>query len=154
MSAEIAGFILEHLPVAEVSEAPGVRLHLAGSHSRLWKLAERYPDMGSPYWAHPWGGGLALVRYLQAHPEAVAGRRVLDLGAGSGLVGIVAARAGAKRVTAVDVDPFAVAAIPMNAALNGVAVTARDAVCWAARRPRSTSSWSATSSTRRSWPGG
>ena len=51
----------------------------------------------------------------------MAGRSVLDFGSGSGLVGIAAARAGAARVVASDLDPFALAAIPVNAAANGVA---------------------------------
>jgi predicted nicotinamide N-methyase len=56
------------------------------------------------------------------YPGAVRGRRVLDFGAGSGLVAIAAALAGAARVTAAEIDPFAIAAIRLNAALNGVAV--------------------------------
>ena len=58
------------------------------------------------------------------HPGIVAGRRVLDLGAGSGVVAIAAARAGASEVTAADVDRYAIAAIRLNAAANGVAVRA------------------------------
>jgi predicted nicotinamide N-methyase len=54
------------------------------------------------------------------HPEVVAGRVVLDLGSGSGLVAVAARRAGAARVVASDVDPFSVTAIPLNAAANGV----------------------------------
>lgn len=88
------------------------------------RLAEADPDFGSPYWARPWGGGLALARHVLDHPEVVAGKRVLDLGAGSGLVAIAAALAGAARVTAVDVDPYAVTATRLNAAANGVTVEA------------------------------
>lgn len=76
----------------------------------------------SPYWAFAWGGGLALAQHLKAQPEIVAGRRVLDLGCGSGLVAIAAMQAGAARVLAVDVDDFALAATRLNAALNGVEV--------------------------------
>lgn len=125
MNGDIEAFIRERLPVSEVAGCAGARLHLAGPGSGLRGLGERYPAMGSPYWAHLWGGGLALGRYLAERPETVAGRRVLDLGTGSGLVGIVAARLGARVVTAVDVDPFAVAAARVNVALNGVAVEVR-----------------------------
>ncbi len=76
----------------------------------------------SPYWAYPWAGGLALARYLAEHPQAVAGLRVVDLGSGSGLVAVAAAKAGARSVLAVDIDRNAVAAIALNAALNGAAV--------------------------------
>jgi predicted nicotinamide N-methyase len=43
---------------------------------------------------------------------------VLDLGSGSGLCAIVAARVGAASVQAVDVDPLAEAAVALNAAAN------------------------------------
>ena len=47
---------------------------------------------------------------------------MLDLGAGSGLVAIAAAKAGAVSVLAVDVDPLALQAIGLNAAVNRIAV--------------------------------
>jgi predicted nicotinamide N-methyase len=76
-----------------------------------------------PYWAFPWAGGQALARYVLDTPAVVAGRRVLDLATGSGLVAIAAALAGAAEVRAVDVDPLAVLAVGVNAELNGVPVT-------------------------------
>lgn len=88
------------------------------------RLAAADPDFGSPYWARTWGGGVALARYVLDHPETVAGKRVLDLGAGSGLVAIAAALAGAGEVRAADVDPYAVAATRLNAAANEVRVEA------------------------------
>lgn len=115
-------FIAANLPILPVPGIPEIRLHKAGPHSGLRRLAERDPQFGSPYWAHHWGGGLVLARYLLDRPETVAGRRVLDLGAGSGIVGIAAAKAGATEVLAADVDPYAVAAIGLNAALNDVVV--------------------------------
>jgi predicted nicotinamide N-methyase len=78
------------------------------------------PDTPVPYWAFAWGGGLAVARYLGEHPEAVADRRILDLGSGSGLGAIAAMRAGASGAVACDIDPFAVAAITLNAKANGV----------------------------------
>jgi predicted nicotinamide N-methyase len=77
-----------------------------------------------PYWAFAWVGGQALARHVLDHPACVAGRRVLDLASGSGLVALAAALAGAAAVTAVDVDPLAILAIGVNAAANGVTVTA------------------------------
>jgi predicted nicotinamide N-methyase len=56
-------------------------------------------------------------------PDAVAGRRVFDLGSGSGLCAVVAARAGAASVVAADIDPFAVAAIGLNARANRVRIS-------------------------------
>ncbi|RYF89409.1 MAG: methyltransferase [Caulobacteraceae bacterium] len=98
-------------------------MHLAGPRSGLSRLQRLNPHFMMPYWAHLWGGGRALVRFLAERPEAVAGRRVMDLGSGSGLVSIAAARAGAASILAVDVDPYAVVATRLNAALNGVALT-------------------------------
>jgi len=121
--AQAEAYIKTRLPLTEVPDLPGVELYLAGPRSGLGRLQALNPDFMTPYWAHLWGGGLALVRYLNERPEAVAGRRVLDLGSGSGLVAIAAARAGAKAVTAIDVDPYAVVAIDLNAVRNHVPLT-------------------------------
>jgi len=72
------------------------------------------------YWAFCWGSGLGLARYLLDQPHWVRGRRVLDLGSGSGVVAVAAALAGAARVVACDNDPDALQATRTNAALNGV----------------------------------
>ena len=106
---------------------PEIRLHQAGDPISLWQqteLAAGRDDLDPPFWAFPWAGGQALARYLLDHPEAVRGRRVIDVASGSGLVAIAAARAGAASVTAYDIDPLAVAAIGVNAAANGVTVRA------------------------------
>jgi predicted nicotinamide N-methyase len=76
-----------------------------------------------PFWAFAWAGGQALARYILEHPAEVAGRFLLDFGAGSGLVAIAAAKAGAARVLAAEIDHFAAAAIATNATLNEVVVT-------------------------------
>ncbi|MEM1023995.1 MAG: 50S ribosomal protein L11 methyltransferase [Myxococcota bacterium] len=55
------------------------------------------------------------------HPEDFVGRRWLDVGAGSGLVALAAARGGA-RAGAIDLDPVAGVAARMNAALNRLAI--------------------------------
>jgi predicted nicotinamide N-methyase len=102
-----------------VPGVPEIRLHKAAPTSGLWRIAS---DDVPPYWAYHWAGGLALARFLLDRPEWVRGRRVLDLGAGSGLVGIAAALAGAISVVAAEIDPHAVAALRLNAALNGVAI--------------------------------
>lgn len=80
------------------------------------------PDPPLPYWAYPWSGGLAIAHHLTEHPELVRGRDVLDVASGSGLCAIVAMRHGARRATAIDVDPLAAAAIDLNARANGVRV--------------------------------
>jgi predicted nicotinamide N-methyase len=98
-----------------------VRLHLADEVLPLWhavQLETNDPDAALPYWAFAWSGGLAVGRHLREHPEVVAGRRVFDLASGSGLCAVAAMRAGAATVVAADIDPFAAAAIALNARAN------------------------------------
>ncbi len=118
----IRRFIAANLPLSPVPDIPEIRLHKAGPQSGLRRLAARDPQFGSPYWAHYWGGGLVLARYLLDRPESVTGRRVLDLGAGSGIVSIAAAKSGAAEVWAADVDPYAMVAIELNGAANHVSI--------------------------------
>jgi predicted nicotinamide N-methyase len=99
-------------PVPFVSE---VTLLTAAEPFGLWDRTRRDAP---PFWAFPWAGGQGLARYVLDHPEAVAGRHVLDVASGSGLVAIAAAKAGAAAVTAGDIDEHALAAIALNAAAN------------------------------------
>lgn len=73
----------------------------------------------APYWGFCWGSGLALARYILSHAEELAGKRVIDFGAGSGVVAIAAAMVGAK-VIACDIDPVSQLACQENAQLNNV----------------------------------
>lgn len=119
-------YIRENFPVLPAPSVPEIRLHQAGPKSGLWRLAEMADrPFGSPYWAYPWGGGLALARHVLDHPETVAGCAVLDLGTGSGIVAIAAAKATAREAVAVDTDPYALAAARLNAAANAVAISTR-----------------------------
>lgn len=97
-------------------------MHAAHAASGLDRLSGEGRDAAPPYWAYPWAGGLALARHVLRHPNIVLGRRVLDLGCGSGVVAIAAARSGAAAVRAVDVDPCAAVATRLNAVANGVRV--------------------------------
>jgi predicted nicotinamide N-methyase len=127
MAASTRAFVLRHTRLRPVPGLDSIRLHLADEALPLWHAVQVEtddPDAALPYWAFAWGGGLALAHYLADHPEVVAGRRVLDFASGSGLCAIAAARAGAAAVSAVDIDPFAGAAIPLNARANGCRVTA------------------------------
>jgi predicted nicotinamide N-methyase len=117
-------FIRMNLPVSPVPGIPEIELHKASPTSGLWRLARQDKDgFGAPYWAHYWAGGLALARYVLDNPDVVAGKRVLDLGAGSGLVGIAAAKAGAREVVAAEVDRYAVAALKLNMKLNAASIS-------------------------------
>jgi predicted nicotinamide N-methyase len=105
-----------------------ISLHLAHEVVPLWTETEtlRQGAMPPPYWAFAWAGGQALARYLLDNPGEVRGQRALDFGAGSGLVGIAAAKSGAI-VTCADIDRLSIAAIQLNAAINGVSLTTTDA---------------------------
>ena len=102
-----------------------IALHLADEAHDLWRRTEEEMagiGLPPPFWAFAWAGGQGLARYILDHPQIVAGKTVLDFASGSGLVAIAAARAGARRVTAADIDPFCQAAIGLNADANNVAV--------------------------------
>jgi predicted nicotinamide N-methyase len=123
---EQRGFVLRHTRLQRVPALDEMRLQLADDVYAVWRAiheATGDPDAPIPYWAFAWGGGLAIAKYLAEHPEVVVGRHVLDFASGSGVCAIAAARAGAANVVAVDVDPFARAAIAINARLNGVRIT-------------------------------
>jgi predicted nicotinamide N-methyase len=127
-SSDYAAFIRANTRPREVPLVPEIFLHVADEAVPIWhKTEEELGEMGlpPPFWAFAWAGGQALARYILDHPDTVRGRRVLDLAAGSGLVGIAAMKAGAREVTAADIDAFAVAAIAINAADNDVIISAR-----------------------------
>lgn len=115
-------FVRTHTAALPVPLTPEIRTYQAAELTPLWHATasdlKRWDD--SPFWAFPWAGGQALARHLLDHPELVRGRRVLDFATGSGLVAIAAARSGAARVVAADLDPFCEAAVTLNAELNGV----------------------------------
>jgi predicted nicotinamide N-methyase len=122
------GFVRAQTTLGATPFLPEIRLHLAADAFELWEETERRRGHGGaapPFWAFPWAGGQALARHLLDHPEAVAGRRVLDLASGSGLVAVAAARAGAASVTANEIDGYALAAIALNATANDVSVRVR-----------------------------
>lgn len=104
---------------------PEVELHLATEVTPLWEASERLlREIGvePPFWAFAWAGGQALARHILDNRELVRDRHVIDVGTGSGIVAIAAALAGARRVTAVDLDPVAVVACAENAALAKVSL--------------------------------
>jgi predicted nicotinamide N-methyase len=121
---EPEAFIRANTRLLPVPHAPEIRLHVADEATELWsRTEEELGEIGlpPPFWAFAWAGGQGLARYVLDHPETVAGARVLDFASGSGLVAIAAALAGAADVAASDLDRFALAAIGLNAAGNGVA---------------------------------
>ncbi len=125
MASSARAFVLRHTRLRPVPGLDGIRLQLADEILPLWhatQIETGDDDAPLPYWAFAWSGGLAIAHYLREHPGTVTGRRVLDVGSGSGLCAIAALQAGAVAATSADVDAFAVAAIERNARANGVRI--------------------------------
>ena len=123
MMASDVEIILENTRVMAPRLVPEIQLHLADEDRALYRAGEDELDslgLDTPYWAFAWAGGQALARYILDNPKSVAGRRVLDFGAGSGLVAIAAAMSNAFDVTAADIDPVAGQAMDLNMKLNDV----------------------------------
>lgn len=126
-------FILANTVAMAPPLVPEITLHLAHEALPLWRKTEdelEEAGLPAPFWAFAWAGGQALARYLLDHRDRVAGRFVLDFASGSGLGALAAAKAGASRVVASDLDGFAIEAIGLNARAYGlpVEVTGHDLV--------------------------
>ena len=121
----VAAFISANTQVLNPPLVPEIKLHLAEESLPIWqKTEEELGEMNlpPPYWAFAWAGGQALARYILDNPQLLAGKRITDLGTGSGLTAVAAMMAGAQHVLAADIDRFALVATELNAALNGVVV--------------------------------
>jgi predicted nicotinamide N-methyase len=124
--ASAEAFIVANTQALAPPLVPEILLYLAAESLPIWQKTE--DELGEmnvppPYWAFAWAGGQALARYILDHPVLLSGKRVLDLGSGSGLTAIAAMKSGAAGVHASDIDLMALAAIRLNAALNTVEVT-------------------------------
>ncbi|MEV6971511.1 50S ribosomal protein L11 methyltransferase [Hamadaea sp. NPDC051192] len=118
-------FVRAHTEPLGLPFLPELKLRQATEAIPLWELMEQVTGrkgLPPPFWAFAWAGGQGLARHILDHPELVAGKSVLDLAAGGGLVAIAAARSGARSVVANEIDEYADAAIALNAELNGVTV--------------------------------
>jgi predicted nicotinamide N-methyase len=123
-------FIQANAKLLTVPLVPEIRLYLAEESMPIWQKTEEelgQMNVPPPYWAFAWAGGQALARYLLDNAALVAGRAILDLGAGSGLTSIAAMKAGAASVLAADIDRYALVAIALNGEANGVRVATTDA---------------------------
>ncbi|MBW7850519.1 MAG: methyltransferase [Rhodospirillales bacterium] len=126
-------FVRAYTGIDHPPACPELSLYLASEITPLWLATEetlKAVNLPPPFWAFCWVGGQAVARHILDHPELVRGKRVLDFAAGGGVAAIAAAKAGAAVVEAADIDPFAAAAIRLNADLNDarVAVLCADLV--------------------------
>ena len=118
-------FVASQTVIARAPLVPEIALHLATEITPIWQATEAWlaeQNIEPPFWAFAWPGGQALARAVLDDPKLVAGKRVLDFAAGCGIAAIAAAQAGAALVEAAEIDPLALAAVRLNAALNGVSV--------------------------------
>ena len=118
-------FVASQTVIARAPLVPEIALHLASEITPIWQATEAWlaeQNIEPPFWAFAWPGGQALARAVLDDPKLVAGKRVLDFAAGCGIAAIAAAQAGAVLVEAAEIDPLALAAVRLNAALNGVVV--------------------------------
>ncbi len=122
-AAGYRSFVVKHTRPDSPPLVPDIQLHLVEELAPLWDATMTELDdllQPPPFWALAWSGGQALARYVLDHPELVRAKHVLDFAAGSGVAAIAAARAGAARVTAADIDGLSATALSLNAELNGV----------------------------------
>jgi predicted nicotinamide N-methyase len=120
-----AAFVRANTVVSHAALVAEIALHMASEITPIWRATEDWlatRNVDPPYWAFAWPGGQALARHILDHPRSVAGKRVLDFAAGGGIAAIAAARAGAACVEAAEIDPIAIAAIALNAEMNGVTI--------------------------------
>ena len=128
--AALAALLDAHAFFASPELVPELRVFQAHSLVEVWTAAEALAGatLPSPFWAYPWAGGIALARVLLDGAGAagnarvprdglpdVSGARVLDFGAGGGIASLAAAKAGAARVVASDMDPWAAATTALAA---------------------------------------
>jgi predicted nicotinamide N-methyase len=133
-------FILENTKPIAPPLVPEITLRLAEESLPIWQKTE--DELGElnvppPYWAFAWAGGQAVSRYLLDNAALCQGRSVLDLGSGSGISAIAAAKAGANHVLAADIDSLALAACSVNAAANAVKIETTDRDVLSAAPPKS-----------------
>jgi predicted nicotinamide N-methyase len=126
--------VREYTRVAPAPLVPEIQLYQATELVPLWQATEwrAAAPQPPPFWAFAWPGSAALARYLLDTPSTTRGKTVLDFGSGGGLAAIAAAKCGASRVVACDLDPLAALIQRLNAALNGVSLTSVTADCTSA----------------------
>lgn len=126
-SESFQAFLNRVAPVAQTFLCSEIKLHLGVDLDQTWSEHEQYVQqqgLPAPYWSQVWPGGQGLARYILDNPQCVAGLRVLDVGSGSGLCAIAAAKAGARTVQVADIDMHACMAVMENAHVNGVQLSA------------------------------
>lgn len=123
-SGRLRALLDAHAPLGPAPLCPELQVFHAHSLVEVWSAAEQAAGevLPAPFWAYPWAAGTAIARVLLDGPGQVLGRSVLDFGAGGGISSLAAARAGAGRVVANDIDPLALDVVTLAAAAHGLVV--------------------------------
>jgi len=113
-------------------QVPGWKFGLEGglvkppSPEDLWDWYASFggavADDPDPSWGKIWDTASALALKIKETPKLVEKKRVVELGCGLGLVGLVAAKAGATKTILVDREFYALHCACSTAQLNGLAV--------------------------------
>lgn len=120
---QLTSELLTHFPLREMEVTVGRRRFVLTTAEDIEQLIngiseeEFRVDERLPYWAELWHSALALSGYLAEVPARIEHRRVLEIGCGLALPGIVAASMGA-RVTLGDFEPLALKAAELNLLRN------------------------------------
>jgi predicted nicotinamide N-methyase len=109
-------------PFSPVPGCAQIQARKAGEIFALWEAWEKESGQQCPvpFWAMTWPAAQVLARFLLDEPDLVKGREVIEMGCGGAVASIAAGKAGARRVTANDIDPIAIAIARQNAARNRV----------------------------------
>ena len=131
LPADPEGFIRINTALETPVMVPEFKLWLATEYVPIWQATEAWleeQNVDPPYWAFCWPGGQAIARYLLDNPGLVRGKRVIDFASGSGVSSMAAVRAGARSVTANDIDELSLVAARLNGQANNLAfdVSAED----------------------------
>lgn len=122
-------FILKETKLSPIPDYPKILIYTGDESTLLWQKIEQFcgkEGMSPPFWAFAWPGGQALSRFVLDHPGLVRDKYVLDFACGCGIGAVSCMKAGASKVLACDVDPFAIAAAKLNAQANQ---TSFDTLC-------------------------
>lgn len=122
-SSDPRALVLSHTVRSAAPLCPELPLRLMTDQVELYRgdeSAAKSAGVALPFWSIAWPGGQAIARFILDNPHAVRGRSVLDFGCGGAIAGIAAAKCGASKVIANDIDPIALACAQLNAEMNGV----------------------------------
>jgi len=111
-------------PFRPVTGCPEIRVRSSMAVFALWEAWEKEAgqECPVPFWAAVWPAARVLARFLLNQPDLVRGQEVIEIGCGGGVASIAAAKAGARKVTANDIDPIALAIARQNGAHNRVSL--------------------------------